>query len=194
MIELLFKSKIRKKVLRLLYLNQDKEYYVNEIARLLNVSVGSLHKELMKLLKNGVLQVKEIGNLKLYSLNKNYHFFQELKEILKKSVGIEEQLKVDLNRLEGVKCAFIYGSWASNQVDEHSDIDLFIIGTPDQDKLLEVVSKIEDEIQREISYTIFPEEEFKRKVKEGTPFIESLLTNPKVFLKKDEEYLSKIVK
>ena len=63
-----------------------------------------------------------------------------------------------------------------------SDIDLFIVGEPDEARLLREINKLEGKLRREINYSIFKKEEFRQNVKEKDSFIMDLVKNPKIFL------------
>jgi predicted nucleotidyltransferase len=84
--------------------------------------------------------------------------------------------------MKGIEVAFIYGSFAKHEGGAKSDVDLFIIGKPDDSKLLREIGKLEDVLKREINYSVFRRDEFKLKTKEKDSFIMDLLKNPKIFL------------
>ena len=59
------------KILEFLYKNSDRRYNINEIARLVGVSVGSAFKILRKLEKEGYASARKKNNEVLYELNVN---------------------------------------------------------------------------------------------------------------------------
>jgi hypothetical protein len=62
-----------------------------------------------------------------------------------------------------------------------------IIGKVDEDKLIEVISKLERKLQREINYAIYEKEDFNKKKEGGNPFILDILKEKKIFLIGDKE-------
>ncbi len=82
MINALFSSKVRRKILKECLTNPENKYYLRELASLLFVSVGSLHKELNKLEKEGILRSEYVGNLRLIRANKDYPLYKEIKQII----------------------------------------------------------------------------------------------------------------
>ena len=48
-----------------------------------------MHKELEYLREQGILSTKKVGNLKYYFLNKNYSLYNELKSIVRKTIGLD---------------------------------------------------------------------------------------------------------
>ena len=71
-------SDYRRRVLGLLLLHPDATYHVRELARLTGTSAGTLHKELSKLTKGGVLRRQEVGNQVRYSANQDCPIFEDL--------------------------------------------------------------------------------------------------------------------
>lgn len=175
-------SKIRKAILTLLFLNEDKEFYVREIARLIHFSSSGVQKELAHLEKEEILISKIRGRLKLFQVNKNDPSYLELKNIIIKSTGLKFYLEKILCNFPNIKIAFIYGSWAKGEADSLSDIDLLLIGDAKYDKLNEEIVKFEDIIGREINFQLINKKEFKVRKKRKDTFIMDLLENPKVFI------------
>jgi len=55
----------------------------------------------------------------------------------------------------GIQSAWIFGSFAKNEADASSDIDLLIVGQPNQTQLASETRKAEKILRREINYTVF---------------------------------------
>jgi len=178
----IFNSKARQAIFRLYFTNPEKAFYLRELERELGVPVSMLRKELVALERSGIFAASKKGNLLYYSLNKEYPLYNELKSIVFKTVGIKASLLKTLSQLERIKTAFIYGSYAKNADNAKSDIDLFVIGNPDEDILIEKINKLEKLLKREINYSIYSKLDFEKKKKQKDPFIEDLLKNKKIFL------------
>jgi len=163
--------------------NSEKKYYVRQLASLLFVSVGSLHKELAKLEKEGILSSEYLGNLRLFSVNKNHPLYKEIKQLIFKTEGIEGRLKDVLKDILGLKAAFIYGSFAEGKERADSDVDVFLLGQINEDKIISKISDLENEFSREINYTIYTDSDFKKEKKKRNSFILNLLRKPKIFIK-----------
>ena len=185
----IFKSKTRKELFRLYFTNPDNEYYLRELERNLDIPVSMIRNELVNLEKDGMFISKKKDNSIYYSLNKSYPLFEELKSIVFKTIGIQGLLKETLNKTKDIEVAFIYGSFAKKEEAAKSDIDLFIMGRIDDSRLLREIRKLEEVLKREINYTIFTRDEFKKKVKEKDSFIIELLENPKIFIVGSEDEL-----
>jgi len=183
------KSKLREELLALYFTNPNKKYYLRELERLLNFSVGNIRRELIKLESTGLFLIENKGNLVYYYLNQSYPLFEELKSIIFKTSGAPKMLQNFLEKFSSISQAFIYGSFAKGDEREDSDIDLLIIGEVNEDKLIEAVNRLERKLQREINYAIYEKEDFKKKKEEGNPFILDILKEKKIFLIGDENGL-----
>ena len=187
----IFKSKTRKELFRLYFTNPDQEYYLRELERILRTPVSMIRKELTRLEEDGVFLSRRMGNLTYYLLNQSYPLFDELKSIVFKTIGIQGLMREILGKMKGNEVAFIYGSFAKHEETGRSDIDLLIIGKIDENRFLREINKLEKVLKREINYSIFQRDEFKKKMKEKDPFITDLLKNPKIFLVGDPNDLRK---
>jgi len=185
----IFKSKTRKELFRLYFTNPDDEYYLRELERLLSIPVSMIRKELIRLEEDGIFLSKRRGGSVFYFLNKSYPLFGELKSIVSKTIGVQGSLKEILSRMKGIGVAFIYGSFAKHEETARSDVDLFIVGKPDDDRLLREMNKLEAKLKREINYGVFGRDELKQKIRGKDSFIMDLLENPKIFLIGDQDDL-----
>ena len=176
------KSKIRRDLLALFFTNKYQKFYLRELERTLRYSAGSIRRELLKFQKDGLFITEKQGNLLYYRLNLKHPLFKELESIIAKTIGIEARLKLVLSSITKIKSAFIYGSYAKNTDNATSDIDLFIKGNPDENKLIEKINKLEKELKREINYNIYSRVDFEKKKKQKDSFIVDVLESKKIFL------------
>lgn len=186
------KSKTRKAIIQFYFYNPEKKYYLRELERILNFPVQNIRRELLELEKSGIFKREKLGKQVYYFLNKESPIFNELKKIISKTIGIEAQLKKVLTKISNIKIAFIFGSYAKEKEDSFSDIDLMLIGSPNEDKLISKITKIEREINREINYHIFSLTDWGGEIQEKNSFLENILSQPKIFLIGDGNDLSKI--
>jgi len=171
------KSEITRKLLNYFFLNPKESLYVNELSRNLALDKRNLVKKIKELETEGILKSQSRGNLKFYSVNRNYPLYNEYRKIVLKTIGFETGLKNALKDVKAIKEAYIYGSYAKNKMDTHSDIDLLIVGGHDIISLQKKLNKLQKEINREINVVNIDEKEFKRKIKKGDPFITGILKN-----------------
>lgn len=185
----IFKSKTRKALFRLFFTNPESEYYLRELERILDIPVSMIRKELLRLEEAGIFTSSRKGNLVYFSLNKSYPLFHEMKSMVFKTIGIKGLLKSIFEKTKAVEAVFIYGSFAKNEENAQSDIDLFIMGNIEEGVLLTEVRRLEKVLKREINYSLYTRHDFKEKKKEKDPFISDLLANPKIFILGDKNAL-----
>ncbi|MBP8932914.1 MAG: hypothetical protein KBG67_00620 [Candidatus Atribacteria bacterium] len=177
------KSKLRKELLLLYFTNPNKKYYLRELERILNFSVGNIRRELIRLEQTGFFCCKNEGNFVYYYLNQNHPLFKELRNITFKTYGFPRMLQNVLKKFSSINQAFIYGSFTQEGEGwEDSEINLLIIGKVEEDRLNKEIERLERKSQREINYAIYEKEDFEREKEEGNPFILNILKEKKVFL------------
>lgn len=163
MLERLFTSKTRIKILSLLMFNQSKEYHLREIARLTSISPIYCAKELENLAKVNLVKKSKKANLSIHSINKECIFLKELRQIFLKTDYFLELLKKELKNK--ARYCFIYGSFARGEETDKSDIDLFLVSEIKEDELIKIIQKLEKNIQREINYVLWNERTFHQRAK-----------------------------
>ena len=166
----------------LFFSNPDAEYYLRELERMLKIPVAMVRKELLRQEEEGIFISSKKGNLTYYKLNKSYPLYNEMRNIVFKTIGIQGLLKEALDKIKGIKIAFIYGSYAKGNENANSDIDLLIVGEIDEDILLAKINRIEKAVKREINYTLYSSDEFMKGKLEKDSFIIDVLENQKIFL------------
>src|ERR1700759_298362 len=76
MIEQLFGSKTRVKLLQLFYTNPNRSFYVREITRKVDEQINSVRRELSNLLSIGIITSEANNNRLYYEVNQKYQHYQ----------------------------------------------------------------------------------------------------------------------
>lgn len=163
-------------VLEIMFNYPEKDFYFREIAKILGKEPGVFQKDIKKLVEEGIIETYEKGNRRFFKLNNKHPLYKEIKIIFFKTTGIEGSLRNAVKKIKGIKRSFIYGSYAQGKEHSTSDVDLFVVGTINENDLIDSISKLEDKLNREINYTLMTEEEFKEKEKSNS-FIKNVLNN-----------------
>ena len=169
------RSKVTQKLLNYYFLNQGKKCYINELATVLNIDKRNLVKKINELEKEGLFFSEQQGNLRLVSINKKFPFINEYKKIFLKTVGFEKKLQESLNNVQGVSQVIVFGSYAQDQLNIHSDIDLLIIGEHSLLKAQEIISELQKRTGREINPIHMDPNEFNERKKKNDPLIKNIL-------------------
>jgi predicted nucleotidyltransferase len=111
-----------------------------------------------------------------------------VRKIVTKTIGAAPLITQTLKRIEGIDEAYLYGSFASNQKDTASDIDVLVIGSPPEEVLAHAVRRLERQLGREINYTVLTPKEFQSRRTRKDAFLENVWHNKRVSLiGRDEE-------
>jgi len=193
MLKTILGSKTRINILKLFVFNPKGEYYVREIERLIKTSFDLVRRELIHLESIGLLKSRVSGKQKYYTLNTEHMLFPEFKSMILKTAGIGDIIQGAIKNRNDILVAFIYGSYAKNAENAESDIDLFVVGDISSADLQESVSEVESQTKREINPSVYSPKELKEKYKSKNHFVLSVIKEPKIFLKGDEDGLRKLV-
>lgn len=179
----LTKSKVRGKLLGILFSNTDQKYYLSELARLAGASVGNVQRELERFTGDELILREKKGNLVFYFLNQRHALFPELRSLVLKTFGVEGELRALVQKHKEIELALLYGSFAREQEKGESDIDLLIITDKNLEKFYSDLKKLESKFHREINPTAYSLKEFKQKLLTHDSFLTNVLNQPYRILK-----------
>lgn len=188
---LLFGS-YRRGVLARLLLHPETSLHVRELARALDKPAGTLARELNALAAAGVLLRQPVGNQVHYRANPDCPIYEDLRNILKKTVGLADVLREALRPLAPrIRAAFVYGSVPRGDERAGSDIDLMLVGEASFGDVIEALAPAQEALRREVNPNLYPALEFKRKCAAGDPFLTRVLADKKIFILGGENELGK---
>lgn len=191
MLENLFTSKTRTRILGVLILNSNREFHLREIARKIDITPTYVKKELKNLQKLNLIVTSKKGNLSLFQINRDSIIFDELKSIFIKIEYFGELLKKSLKELK-IDFGFIFGSFAKGIENTESDIDLFVVGEVDENDLLTIIQEIERQTKREINYIVWKKADLMERAKKHH-LLNEIAKNPVIMLVGDENEFRKII-
>ena len=185
----LFRSKVKKDLLLLFFTNPEQKYYVRQLTKQLNTSPGTVHREVKNLENSGLIISERVGNIVQYRANVNSPLFEEIKSIIFKTVGIAGYLKDMIDSIEGIKFAFIYGSYSKQSEDQNSDVDFMIVGNVNAQGLSKELYEYEKKIERDITFNVYSLKEWNSYKNSKDSFITGIIEGPKIWLKGGESDL-----
>jgi predicted nucleotidyltransferase len=174
------RSKARQRLLAYYFANPTTRLHLRDLAERLDIDPSNLSKELGRLEREGLFRSEISGRQKYFRLNREYPLFAEVRGIVSKTIGASSLIAQSLKKIEGIEEAYLYGSFASNQQDAASDIDVLVIGTPRDEVLAETVRKIERQLGREVGYTVLTRKEFDSRRTRKDAFLENVWHNKRV--------------
>lgn len=183
----IFVSKVRVKMLQLFLANPGKVYHVREIVRRLDEEINAVRRELARMEKGGLVSSEWRGNRRYYEFRRDYLYYHELLEMVVKSSGIGGAIIKERNHLGKIKYAFMALAFARGKNLNPSDISLMMVGNVVLPTLSAIVHDEEVRREIEINYSVMSEEEFGFRLSRRDPFILEILTKPRIMLLGDEE-------
>jgi uncharacterized protein len=176
-------SRAKRSVLGLLFTHPDEAYHTRAIARAVGISVGAVQRELQGLAAAGILSRREEGRQVYYQANHECPIFPDLQSLAVKTMGVADVLRSALAGLAGrIQLAFIYGSMTRGEMNAASDVDVLIVGDVTFAEAVAALRPAQETLRREVNPSVYPPDEYCRKVAEGSHFLTSILREPHVFL------------
>ncbi len=182
MLTRLFSSQTRVALLRLFFTHPEERFYVRQIARELHRDISGIKRELDNLDKAGLLVSDKVGNLRYYSVNKTAAIYSEIKSIVAKTVGVQATIYEALAPLRGLRRAWLYSTNSHPPGEGVGAVFLLIVGGVDLAELNDAITRLEEQLGREINYTVFDEGEFQRRRAEADPFLTEVIGGRNVLL------------
>jgi len=180
MLEQLFGSRTRVKLLRLFLSEPDKSYFVREITRMIDERINSVRRELKNLEDMGLLISQNRDQKKFYQANSNFILFPELKGlILKAQVILEDKLVSDIKALGNIQYMVLTGFFVGIQ---ENSTDILLVGKINREKLTRLMNKFEKFFNRDINYTVMTTKEYKYRRDLTDRFLYDILENKNIVM------------
>lgn len=178
MLEQLFGSRTRVKLLRLFLSQPQEEYYVRELTRRMNEQINSIRRELSNLEDMGLLVAEEREGKKYYKVNQEHVMFLELRALfLKGRFTMEKSFVTAIKDLGKVKLMLLTGQFIH---DTSVPVDLFMVGEVNRTKLEVLLQKFKEQFGFDIRFTVMPVSEFNYRREITDKFLFSILNSRKV--------------
>jgi predicted transcriptional regulator len=181
MIEQLFGSKTRVKLLQLFFSNPNRSFYVREITRKIDEQINSVRRELSNLLSIGIISsdTNDTNNRLYYEVNQAYEYFEPLTTIFGNGVkatadkvpttGKQAQ---SLKGLGNVELALYTGQFTR---DDSSGVDVLLVGDLNQTQVGKFISDLEQQENKELRYTVMTPSEFAYRRQVNDRFLSTVL-------------------
>jgi len=179
MLEQLFGSKTRTKLLRLFFMRTEAKFYVREITRLIDERINSVRRELENLKSFGLIKDELVNNKRYYFLNEDFALLKELKDLVIKSrFFIEKKYIRKFKKLSGVKYMVLTGYFTG--LKEKTLTDVLIVGKISKTKIENIIDTMSKEFLDDINYTLMDMKEFKYRKNMTDKFLYNILKNKKI--------------
>jgi len=202
-IEQLFGSKTRVKLLQLFYSNPNRAFYVREITRKIDEQINSVRRELSNLLSIGIITSDASQNRLYYEVNQKFEHYQPLgmmfgglkaapaaapksakkekkteepAETVQADVSDEHPMAKGFRGLGKVELALLTGQFTR---DDAAGIDVLVVGNVNSAKVDKFMADLEQAENKELRYTVLPLDNYKYRLSINDRFISNVLAAKK---------------
>ncbi len=180
MLEHLFGSKTRLKLLQIFFRDAERAFYMRELSRLAETQLNAVRRELRNLETIGIISPVDPGSVKTgelgterskyYKLNADFLLFLELKSLLTKSRLLEEQKLVDALRKRAGKVRLIVLAGGFVGAGD-SPTDILVVGKVRPLSASRIIKDFEKSSGKSLRYTILSEKEYFERRDIGDKFL-----------------------
>lgn len=164
MLEYLFGSKTRLKLLQIFFREPDARFFVRELVRLSDTQINAVRRELAILSQVGIIvgegneEEDRKTRRKFYRLNPESLLFEELQALLVKSQLMGERAFVDqLKGLGNITFLLLSGRFVG---EPELPTDILLVGSVSDKSMKQLVKRFEKKLGFEIRYTLMSQPEF----------------------------------
>lgn len=169
MLEHLFGSKTRLKLLRLFFREADKPFFVRELTRIIDVQINAVRRELELLVAAGLVEETDVdsktsrdpssGLRKYYRLNRASLLYPEIQSLLMKAKILEDQsFFQDIQKKGGEIALFVLtGSFTG---DKRAQTDILMVGNVKERTVMNMIDDYEKTHGTALRFTFMTEQEF----------------------------------
>lgn len=168
MIEQLFGSKTRVKLLKLFYSNPNRSFFVREITRKIDEQINSVRRELSNLLSIGIITSDNTNNKLYYEVNQKFGYYEPLRQIFgggltptSTTITVHDEkseAETDLKSVGHVELAVLTGQFTR---DNSAGVDILIIGDVNLNALQKYVDELEAKESKALRYAVMSLSDFK---------------------------------
>jgi len=183
-LEALFDSPAKVRLLKLFLRNPDKFFHEKEIAKRAQSDSRLISRQIKGLLAIGFLKKKRVTKKRndtkkgiYFSANSNFDFYQELRSlVLKSSPASKEKILKNVLKLGRIKLLLLAGIFLNT---ENSRVDLFVVGDSiKQSKANPFLKNLESEIGKEIGFAFMNTKEFYYRYHMFDRFVHDIMEKP----------------
>jgi predicted nucleotidyltransferase len=178
----------QQRVLALLFGQPDRSFFATELISLARAGSGGVQRELKRLADSGILVVSRVGNQKHYQANRASPVFDEVCNLVRKTVGLRDPLRNALLSIaDRITHAVVYGSVAKRTDTAASDIDLLVVSDElTLEELYALLAPVEESLARKVNPTLYTSRELERRRSSRNAFLKRVLTGDHIVLIGDD--------
>jgi hypothetical protein len=176
-LDFLFGSRTKARLLRFFLLNSEQEYSVNEVAQKNMLKSSQARKTINGLKKIRFIFERSRGGEKCFILNPKFPLLLELRNLIVKSnITPKTGSLARIKTVGDVKLAMVSGIFL-NYPKSKADL-ILVVNNVNRNRLKTLMANLEAELGREVSYLLMNGDEFKYRLDMLDRFILDFLEGP----------------
>lgn len=177
MLEQIFSSQARSKILRFFCIHGQNKFFVRELARRLNLQLNSARRELANLEKFGFLKSENHRGKKYYLTNQNFELLPEIKSLIFKALALDEmRIAHRMSRIPGLNLLIFTGILTKSQ----APTDVLIVGKVSKNQFDKYLKKISEGVADELRYTFLSKADYLYRLEITDKFIYDIWAGDKI--------------
>lgn len=193
MVDALFGSKTRVKLLHLFLNNPGQAFYVREITRKIDEQINSVRRELANMLSVGIIKSDSADNKLYYEVDPTYMHYKPLSQIFSDGPIVEtapvQSIHADqarLNQLGDLRVAILSGSLVRHSA---SKLDVLLVGSLNKTQVKRYIKELESSEGRELSYAVMSYDDFYYRLSVKDKFVMEIINGKHTLLLDTEKIL-----
>jgi len=178
MIDKLFGSRTRVKLLRLFLTHAEEKYFVRELARNIEEQINSVRRELNNLEEMGLLVSHIEDKKKYYKVDPEFVLLNALRALIFKSrLTTEKEFIHSIRGLGSIQYLALMGYFVN---DQEAKVDLFIVGTVSRTRLLKLLEQFRVSFGTQLRFTVMRGDEYHYRKDVTDKFLYEILNANKI--------------
>lgn len=195
MIDALFGSKTRVKLLHLFLSNPGRAFYVREITRKIDEQINSVRRELANMLSVGIIKSENSENRLYYEVNQEYMHYEPLRQIFVVTAHASKVLKEveasgdwasRLKTLGDVRVMILAGSAVHGS---NAEVDVLIAGSINKTQAKKFIKELEEEEGKTLNYVVMEYQDFYYRLSIKDKFVMSIINSKHTVIADTEQVL-----
>lgn len=193
MIDALFGSKTRVKLLHLFLSNPGRAFYVREITRKIDEQINSVRRELANMLNVGIIKSENSNNKLYYEVNQDYVHYEPLRQVFVSASSESQALKEvetvgdwasRLKPLGDVRVAILGGQLVHGS---DTDVDVLLVGSINKTQAKKFVKELEEDESKSLNYVIMEYQDFYYRLSIKDRFVMSVINTKHTIIADTEQ-------
>ena len=195
MIDALFGSKTRVKLLHLFLSNPGRAFYVREITRKIDEQIKSVRRELANMLNVGIIKSENSNNKLYYEVSQDYVHYEPLRQIFVATIPGSKAIKeveavgdwtARLKPLGDVRIAILSGKLVHGS---EAEVDVLLAGSINKTQAKKFIKELEEDEGKQLNYAVMEYQDFYYRLSIKDRFVVSVINTKHTVIADAEQIL-----